>query len=126
MGFSTTRHNLRGDQTMTRNPTPVETVKASEARQHFSELVNRVHETGERIMIEKNGAAVVGLVSAQDMRRLQLLDEQRDRESAALDRIRAGFRGVPGDEMEREVSNAIAETRREARVANESQQLVKR
>ena len=73
---------------MTRTPTPIETVKASEARQHFSELVNRVHETGARVMIEKNGVVVGGLVSREDMRRLRYLDEK----TAAANEAMIGFR----------------------------------
>ena len=79
---------------MKRTPTPIETVKASEARQRFSELVNRVHETGARVVIEKNGAAITGLVSRLDMLRLAQLDADRTSEQAALDRLRSGFDDV--------------------------------
>jgi prevent-host-death family protein len=111
---------------MTRTPAPIETVKASEARQHFSELVNRVHETGERVMIEKNGAAVVGLVSRRDMLRLAQIDAERASEQAALDRLRSGFDDVSEEEMEREIANAVAKVRHEARAKREAEMLVKR
>lgn len=97
--------------------TPTTIVKASEARQRFSELVNRVHDTGERIVIEKNGAAMAGIVSREDLRDLDWMDRQRQREQAALARIRDGFRDVSEEEMEREVEKALAESRQEAREA---------
>jgi prevent-host-death family protein len=109
---------------MARTPTPIETVKASEARQHFSELVNRVHETGSRVMIEKNGAAVAGLVSRRDMLRLAQIDADRASERAALDRLRSGFDDISEEEMEREIANAIAKVRREARTSRKAEALV--
>jgi prevent-host-death family protein len=102
---------------MTRTPTPIETVKASEARQHFSELVNRVHETGARVMIEKNGVVVGGLVSREDMRRLRYLDEKMATANEAIDRFQAAFAGIPPEEIEREIERAIAEARAERHAA---------
>ncbi|MBN9012120.1 MAG: type II toxin-antitoxin system Phd/YefM family antitoxin [Rhizobiales bacterium] len=95
--------------------TPTITVKASEARQHFSEIVNRVHETGERVVIEKNGAAVAAIVSRKDLRDLRRLDERRARSRAALDDLRADFEGIPEDELERSLQKALAEVREEMR-----------
>ncbi len=108
---------------MTEPRTTIETVKASEARQHFSELVNRVHDTGVRVIIEKNGAAVVGLVSREDLERLDRLDRERRGEQAALDRLRSGFDDVAKEEMEREVALAIATVRDEARAKRASELL---
>jgi prevent-host-death family protein len=100
---------------MARTPTPIETVKASEARQHFSELVNRVHETGGRVVIEKNGVVVGGLVSREDLRRLRYLDEKTAAANEAIDRFQAAFAGIPQEELERELEKAIAEVRAERR-----------
>lgn len=95
--------------------TTTTTVKASEARQHFSELVNRVHETGERVVIEKHGAIVGGIVSRDDLRRLRAFDAMKADANAALDRLQSAFMGIPKDELERQIEKAITETREEMR-----------
>jgi prevent-host-death family protein len=104
-----------GDQTMADELTPTTTVKASEARQRFSELVNRVHETGERVVIEKNGAVVAAIVSRKDLRDLTYLDERRARAKAALERLQAAFAGAPEEELQRQLDQALAEVRAEMR-----------
>ncbi len=98
--------------------TTIETVKASEARQHFSELVNRVHDTGVRVIIEKNGAAVAALVSRQDLQRLHTLDQQARAANEAIDRFQHAFAGVPQEDLESEIERAIAAVRLERKTAS--------
>ena len=102
---------------MARSNPSMETVKASDARQHFSELVNRVNDTGARVVIEKNGAAVAGIVSRHDLRLLRNLDERAAAANEAIDRFQAAFDGVPESELEAGVEKAIAEVRAERRAA---------
>lgn len=105
--------------------TTIETVKASEARQHFSELVNRVHDTGVRVIIEKNGAAVAALVSRQDLQRLHTLDQQAKAANEAIDRFQHAFAGAPKEDLESEIEKAIAEVRLERKAAGKRTALVK-
>lgn len=95
-----------------RKTTPAtETLNVSEARKRWSELVNRVAGREKRILIEKSGAPVAAVVSAEDLRRLEELDAQRDRDLAVLREIGRSFQDVPVDELEREVAAALAEVR---------------
>ena len=104
---------------MTRTATPIETVNASEARQRFSELVNRVHNSGVRVLIEKNGAAVAYLVSRSDLQCSRYLDEHSRVANDAIDCLKMQFEGIPEDELEREIEKAIADVRAERHAAND-------
>ena len=98
----------------TRDPM-TQTIAASEARQHFSQLLNQVFRREKRVVIEKSGVPVAALISADDLEQLRRLEEQRREDFAVLDRIREAFRGVPAEEIEREVARAVAEVRAEQR-----------
>jgi prevent-host-death family protein len=88
-----------------------QTMKVSDARQNFSEVLNRVFRRETRVLVEKSGIPVAAIISAQDLERLTRLEEQRQKDFAILDEIRAAFRDVPSDEIEREVARAIQEVR---------------
>ncbi|MFN8560028.1 MAG: type II toxin-antitoxin system Phd/YefM family antitoxin [Dehalococcoidia bacterium] len=92
-----------------------QTIAASEARQHFSQLLNQVFRREKRVVIEKSGVPVAALVSADDLEQLRRFEEQRREDFAVLDRIREAFRGVPAEEIEQEVARALAEVRAERR-----------
>jgi prevent-host-death family protein len=95
-----------------------ETVKASEARQHFAELVNRVFKEGTRVVVEKSGIPVAALVSLRDLAYLERLDGNRAERQAILDAMREPFKDVPPDELQREIDEALAEVREEVRAGH--------
>ena len=43
-----------------------QTIAASDARQHWSELLNKVFRKETRLIVEKSGVPVAALVSAED------------------------------------------------------------
>lgn len=92
-----------------------QTIAASEARQQFSQLLNQVFRREKRVVIEKSGIPVAALVSADDLEQLRRYEEQRREDFAVIDRIREAFAGVPAEEIEQEVTRAIAEVREEKR-----------
>ena len=51
------------------------TVGTHEAKTHLSEYLNRVAYQGERIVVERHGKAVAALVSVEDLRRLEVIDD---------------------------------------------------
>ena len=53
-------------------------VGATEARRRFGELLDRVQREGERFLITKGGREVAALVSAEDAKRLDSLEELLD------------------------------------------------
>ena len=92
-----------------------QTIAATEARQHFSQLINQVFRREKRVVIEKSGVPVAALISAGDLELLRHYEEQRRKDFEAIDRIQEAFRDVPAEEIEREVARAIAEVRAKKR-----------
>jgi prevent-host-death family protein len=91
------------------------TMKASEARQQFSQLLNEVFRGEARVIVEKSGIPVAAIVSAEDFKQISRIEEERRRDFAILDIMREAFKDVPADEIEREVSRALREIREENR-----------
>ena len=92
-----------------------QTMNVSEARKQWSSLVNQVARKQTRVLVEKSGAPVAAIVSADDLARLQQMDEQRERDFAVLQEIGDAFKEVPPEELEEHVRNALAEVRQEMR-----------
>lgn len=90
-------------------------MKASDVRQQWSKLLNQVFRKESRVLVEKSGIPVAAIVSAEDLKRLQQLEAQREEDFKALDATREAFKDVPDEELEREVTKAIAEVRAESR-----------
>ena len=91
------------------------TMKASEARQQFSKLLNEVFRRETRVLVEKSGIPVAAIISAEDLKWLGRMEEERKRDFSILDEMREAFKDVPEEEIELEVNRAIAEVREERR-----------
>ena len=59
-------------------------VNASEARTLFGELMARVSYGGERIIVKRRGKPLVALISVEELRRLEALEDARDAELLRL------------------------------------------
>lgn len=92
---------------MAPNSPATEILSATEARQQFSQLLNRAFRGNVRILVEKGGIPVAAIVSARDLERLQREDYDEEEELRVLQEIGDTFKDVPPDELEREVANAI-------------------
>jgi prevent-host-death family protein len=96
-----------------------QTMKISEVKQQFNRLVNQVYRRETRVMVEKSGIPVAGIVSAEDLRRLDQLDRERAERFKVLEEFGEAFKDVPVEELEREVARALAEVRAERRAQHE-------
>jgi prevent-host-death family protein len=56
----------------------VQVISTTEARADFSEIVNRVAYTGERIVLERRGKHVGALVSVEDLELLEKIEDKMD------------------------------------------------
>lgn len=92
-----------------------QTMKASAARQQWSQLLNSVFRNQDRIVVEKSGIPVAAVISADDLKLFTLLEEQRKKRFEALDTVRNAFKGIPSEKIEGEVSKAINQVRIEKR-----------
>ena len=96
-----------------------ETMSITEARENFGEVVTRPRRGEGRVIVEDAGTPVGGIVSIEDIRRLEEMDRELAGIEDILQRTGSGFRGIPADEIEREIGNAIAEVEADYRVNRE-------
>jgi len=57
-------------------------VEATAARNGFSDLINKVRYGSDRVLIERRGKDVAAIISVEDLRLLELLEDQMDIEAA--------------------------------------------
>lgn len=91
------------------------TVAASEAKRHWSKVINSAFSGETRFVVEKHGVPVAGIVSAEDVERLTELDAQRARDFEVLDRFGQAFTDQSQEEIGAAVTRALAEVRAENR-----------
>ena len=94
-------------------------MNVTQARENWSKVINAVFRRQQRVVLEKAGIPVAALVSPQDLERLRRYDAEREADFAVLDRIGAAFADVPDEELEREVTKAVAHARAELRAERE-------
>ena len=92
-----------------------QTMKASDVRQQWSQILNKVFRKEARVVVEKSGIPVAAIVSTEDLAWLQELDARRDELFRAIDETQDAFAGVPEEALEREIRKAIANARAENR-----------
>lgn len=88
-----------------------ETMRLTEIEKRLDSIVDRVSRREARIIVEENGIPVAGIVSPQDVRRLERLDRERAESFKAIETFAAGFADQSAEDIEREVAKAIAEIR---------------
>src|SRR3989344_8702737 len=93
-------------------------MKASEVRQQWSQLLNKVFRNQTRVLVEKSGIPVAAVISIDDLEKFKRLEEQRSKRFKAIDRIGEVFKDVSEEEVGREVAKAISEVRAEKRLEN--------
>lgn len=90
------------------------------ARQQFQEVVHRVARREARVLVEEDGTPVAAIVSADDLRRLDRLEAEREERFEAMREFSRAFSDVPVEELERQVAVALAEARAELRAEREA------
>lgn len=88
-------------------------MKASDARQQWSQLLNKVFRDQTRVVVEKSGIPVAAVISVEDLGRFTKLEEQRKERFKSLDRIRETFKNISASEKEKEVAKAVIQVRLE-------------
>lgn len=86
-------------------------MKASEVRQDWSQLINKVFREEARIIVEKSGIPVAAIISIADLERLTRLEAERHERFKPLGDTWEAFSDVSPEEIEREVVQAIAAIR---------------
>jgi prevent-host-death family protein len=97
-----------------------QTMKASDVRANWANLLNKVYKGETEVVVEKSGIPVAAVVSAKEYENLELMKAQRAERLAVLDQLRDAFKDVPQAELEREVKKAIAQARAQIRAERTS------
>jgi prevent-host-death family protein len=96
-----------------RNEPVTQTMKATNVRQNWSQLLNQVARGKARVIVEKSGVPVAALISTDELEEMQQLKAERDRRFAVINELRAAFADVPDEELQDEVARAVTAARRE-------------
>jgi prevent-host-death family protein len=86
----------------------VERMGAREARNKFADLVGSVHYGGQVVIVERSGKPMVAVIPVE---MYQQLVAEREARFQILDRVRSRLPDVPEEEVERDVTEAIAAVR---------------
>lgn len=90
-----------------------QTMKASQARQEWSQVLNQVFRGEKRVLVEKSGIPVAAIVSAEDLERLKQFEAQRAQRFQALEALAARNADQDPEEAEQDIAEEIAAMRRE-------------
>src|SRR5713101_2791959 len=93
-------------------PMKTKTIPALQARTRFGEILRDVQGGRVRVLVEKSGIPMVGIISAEEFQRLVA---ERDARFEVVDRIRSRMPPVSGSEVERDVRDALKDVRRRRR-----------
>lgn len=55
---------------------------ASDAREHFAEILNRVAYGGDRVVVERRGKELAAIVSLDDLKVLEAIEDRLDTDDA--------------------------------------------
>lgn len=88
-----------------------QTMKASDVRANWANLLNKVYKRETEVVVEKSGIPVAALVSAKDYEEFRRVQARRSQRFAILDRLREAFKDVPQAELEREIGKAVSQAR---------------
>ena len=94
----------------------IQAMETNDARNQFANVLARVGRKEARVLVNENGTPVAAIVSANDLHRLDQLDQERIERFKVIDEMRVAFQDVPVEEIEREGERALAEVRAEMRV----------
>jgi prevent-host-death family protein len=83
---------------------------AQEARQNLADILGMVYYGKEPVIVEKRGKMVAAVISPEDY---ALLQQQKERAFAVVDRIQARNAAYDPDEVLADVMQAVEEVRRQ-------------
>ncbi len=88
------------------------TIPALEARTQLGQIMKEVQGGRVRVLVEKSGVPMVGIISAEEFRRVIV---EREARFEVVDRIRRRLPSVTDTEVQRDVRAALRQVRRRRR-----------
>ena len=86
-------------------------IGAREARSSFAELLGKVHYGRQAVIVERSGKPMVAIIPIEVYEQFVA---EREARFGILDRIRAHLPELPAEEVEQDVSEALAAVRADA------------
>jgi len=93
-------------------PVKIKTIPALEARTHLGEIMKEVQGGQVRVLVEKSGVPMVGIISAEEFQRVIA---EREARFEVVDRIRSRIPALRDTEIQRDVREAMKHVRRRRR-----------
>lgn len=93
-------------------PVKVKKIPALEARTRLGEIMKEVQGGRVRVLVEKSGVPMVGIISAEEFQRVIA---EREARFEVVDRIRSRILRVSDAEVERDVRGTLKDVRRRRR-----------
>ena len=84
-------------------------VPALEARTQLGRIMKDVQAGRVRVLVEKSGVPIVGIISAEEFQRVVT---EREARFAVIDRIRKRLPDIRDEEIEKDVREAVRQVRR--------------
>ena len=91
------------------SPLKTWTIPALEVRTQFGQIMKKVQSGRLRVLVEKSGVPMVGIISADEFRRVVA---ERETRFEVVDRIRRRLPSVSDTEVQKDVRQALTQTRR--------------
>ena len=89
-----------------------QTLKASDVRLHWSQLLNKVFRDETEVIVEKSGIPVAAIVSTKDYKKLQQIKQQQKQDFALVKSIRTAFADQSPEQIQLGVDQSLTEVRK--------------
>ncbi len=99
-----------------------QTLKASDVRSNWSQLLNKVFRGETEVLVEKSGIPVAAIVSAQEYQKLQQIKQRREKDLTLVNDIRASFADQTPEQITKGIKRSIEEVRSERKSSPSSSQ----
>ena len=105
---------------MTDQAPQIQALNATEVRAHWSQVLLDVFHHRSRVLVQKGGIPVAAIISADDLKRFERIEQERAERFKALDESWAAFKDFDLGDVDAEVAKAVAEARAEIRAERDA------
>ncbi len=91
----------------------MQTMKASNVREEWSELLGKVFRQKSRILVERSGIPVVAIISTEDLEKLTRFEQERKLDLAILEESQNAFKDESPATIQQALASALAAIRDE-------------
>jgi antitoxin (DNA-binding transcriptional repressor) of toxin-antitoxin stability system len=104
---------MRENDDMRKQQPVTQAINVSDVRKNLGEILNQIFRRETRVLVMKSGIPVAGIVSGENFRRLERLDQERAERFRVIDEMRATIHDVPAEEVKQEAARSLAAMRAE-------------